>query len=76
MEPAYKVTATFTGRLDRCRNFKLGRDWVGNGFGLMGQSEYQFILLSVSDINVRPATFGPETIPSTLPDRLPEEHHP
>jgi hypothetical protein len=67
LEPAYKVTATFTGRLDRSRNFKLGRD----GFGQMGQSEFQLVLQSVTDVEAEEAELIP-LIHSTLPNRLEE----
>jgi hypothetical protein len=49
---------------------------VGNGFGQMGQSKYQFILRSVSDVEVEEAKRGPDTIPSKLPDHSPERHNP
>ncbi len=76
LEPAYRVTATFTGRLDRCRDFRLGKNWVGNGFGQMGQSEYQLVLKSVSEIDVEQATGHVETVPSKLPDDISERPHP
>jgi hypothetical protein len=75
LEPAYKVTATFKGRLDRGKNFKLGKDGFGNGFGQMGQSEYQLILQSVSEVTVEEAPpFGPEPILSILPDHISNDH--
>lgn len=74
LEPMFKVTATFVGRLDRRKNFKLGKNGWGNGFGADGASEYQFILHSVSEVDVEQAPpLGPQPIDSTLPDRIANE---
>jgi hypothetical protein len=73
LQPQYRVTAIFTGRIDRCRDFKLGKNGFGNGFGQMGQSEFQFILRSVSDVVVEDAKNGLVLTPSVLSDHLPQE---
>lgn len=73
-ELMFTVTATFVGRLDRSKNFNLGKNGLGNGFGSGGASEYQFILHSVSDVEVEQApSYLPQPIPSTLPDRISDE---
>jgi hypothetical protein len=74
MEPEFKVTATFAGRIDRCRGFKLNKSGFGNGFGQMGQSEFQFTLQSVSEVSVEEAKNPFAPVRSELPTHLPEEH--
>jgi hypothetical protein len=49
--PEYTVKATFVGRIDRCRHFKINDRGFGNGFGQMGLSEFQFVLRSVSSVS-------------------------
>jgi len=71
LQPQYEVTAIFTGRIDRCNNFKVDKNGFGNGFGQMGQSEFQLVLLSVFDVKVKQAEgiLTPEK--SVLPDQIP-----
>lgn len=74
LQPEYKVTGTFSGRIDHCKHFRLDPNGFGNGFGQMGQSEFQFIMQSVSNVVAEKArdVLVPEL--STKPDRLPEKH--
>jgi len=51
LEPQYQVTAIFIGGIDRCKDFKVDKKGFGNGFGQMGQSRFQFVLRSVSDVS-------------------------
>jgi hypothetical protein len=71
-QPEYQVAATFTGRIDRCKDFKLDKKGFGNGFGQMGQSEFQLVLRSVSDVNAEEAK-GIEPTRSAIPDHIPEK---
>ncbi len=73
LQPEYQVTATFTGRIDRCKDFKLDEKGFGNGFGQMGQSEFQLVLRSVSDVNAEEAKGILEPTRSAVPDHIPEK---
>jgi len=75
LKPKYQVTATFTGRIDRCKDFKLDKNGFGSGFGQMGQSEFQLVLRSVSDVNAEDAKgIGLlEPTRSAIPDHIPEK---
>jgi len=67
----YKVTATFTGRLDHRLDFV--KDEKGaNGFGHMGLSEFQIVLRSVSDVQSEddPCEFLPHPTLTELPDHI------
>ena len=73
LQPEYDVTATFIGRIDRCKDFKLDKKGFGNGFGQMGQSEFQLVLRSVSDVNAEEAKSIVEPTRSAIPDHIPEK---
>jgi hypothetical protein len=69
--PEYTVKATFVGRIDHCKNFKILDSGFGNGFGQMGRSELQFVLRSVSNVSAE-EFYLIAPIRSILPDYLPE----
>jgi len=73
LQPEYEVAATFTGRIDRCKDFKLDKKGFGNGFGQMGQSKFQLVLRSVSDVNAKEAKGIVEPRRSAMPDHIPEK---
>jgi hypothetical protein len=72
-QPEYEVTATFTGRIDRCNDFKVNKKGFGNGFGQMGLSEFQFVLHSLADVNAKKAEGLVEPTRSALPSYIPEK---
>jgi hypothetical protein len=69
--PEYEVTAMFTGRLDHCKDFKVNKNGFGNGFGQMGQSEFKFVLQSVSESKVKEAEGVLAPTRSTISDHIP-----
>jgi hypothetical protein len=71
LQPEYKVTAMFTGRIDRCKDFKVNKDGFGNGFGQMGGSEFQLVLLSISEVKAKKAEGVLRSVPSVLSDQIP-----
>jgi hypothetical protein len=73
LQAEYEVTATFTGRIDRCKDFKLSKNGIGNGFGQRGRSEFQLVLRSVSDVNATEAKGILQPTRSALPDHIPEK---
>jgi hypothetical protein len=76
LQPVYDVTATFIGRVDHVRRFQIHANGFGNGFGQMGRSELQFVLKSVTDVDVKKSVqvFGPvQPIVLPLPDHISEQ---
>jgi hypothetical protein len=72
LQPSYRVTATFTGRIDQRKGFKIEKNAFGNGFGHLGGSEFQFILRSVSDVAAEEAKGNLEPTQSVLRNQIPE----
>ena len=70
-QPEYEVTARFTGRIDRCKDFKVDKNGLGNGFGQMGRSELQLLLQSVSDVKTKKAEGVLTPRRSVLSDEIP-----
>ena len=66
----YDVFATFTGRLDHCKNLGIGADGLGNCFGDTGRSEFRLVVWTLSDVTTQEKKNALSPTRSKLPDKL------